>query len=94
MVGGERGSGCLDVGDVLRCSGSSSNVIWARDVGYLFMHWEDLGRILPQGGPHNDEASTAEGNGWAVCVAPSGGGDGRGRSAGGGDLYCPSSEHS
>ena len=50
-VFGKRGSKCTDAGDVLRCSGASSTVIWVRDLSYVPVHWEDLGRIPPHSGP-------------------------------------------
>ena len=48
---GKRWSGFLDVGNVLCVSCAGIPVVWAVDVGYVTTHWEDLGRILPQGGP-------------------------------------------
>ena len=41
-------------------------------------HWEDLGQLPPQGGPHTDGASTAEVTGWYVGAPSTGGSEGGG----------------
>ena len=43
---------------------------------YFTAHWEDLGWITPQGGPHNYGESAAEDTGWYVDETPAGGGEG------------------
>ena len=53
-------------------------VVWVRDVRYFTMHWEDLGRITPQGDLQTDGSSITEGTGWYVGVPPAGGGEGGG----------------
>ena len=53
-------------------------VVWVRDVRYFTAHWEDLGRITPQGGPQTDGESASEGTGWYVGVPPASGGEGGG----------------
>ena len=60
---GERGIVCPDVGDVLCCGGTGGSVVWVEDVGYVPAHWEDLGRLPPQGGPQTDGVATVEGTG-------------------------------
>ena len=37
-------------------------------MGYVPSHWEEIGRIPPQGSPHTDGESTAEGTGWDIDV--------------------------
>ena len=51
VVVGERVNGCTEFRGVLCCSGEVSTVIWDGDMGYVSAHWEDLGRLPPQGGP-------------------------------------------
>ena len=61
---------------------------------YFTTHWEDLGRITPQGGPQNYGASAAEVTGWYVGVPFDGGGEGGGMPTRGGDLHLPLLEQS
>ena len=70
VVVGERGSGCLDVSDVIRCGGTGCSIVWVRYVGYVPAHLEYLGRLPPQGEPHNDRAKNMGGTGWDVGVLP------------------------
>ena len=97
---GERGSKCLDAGNVLGFGGTGGYFIWVGDVGYVPTHWEDLGRLPPQGGPQTDGAATTDGNGWYMGVPFADGGDGGGdgggddRPEGGGDLRHLLPEHS
>ena len=63
-------------------------------MGYVPMHWEELGRIPPQSGPKTDGRATSEENGWDVGISPAGGGDGGVRVTGGADLHIPPPEHS
>ena len=93
-VVGERGSGCLDSRDVLQCSVTASSVLWVGDVGYVTAHWEDLGWLPPQGGPHTDRAATMEGTGWGVVIPHAGRDDIGGRTAGGGYIRNLPTEHS
>ena len=81
---GNRGSGCLVVDNVLRGSFAGSPVVWFGDVGYVPIHWEDLGRIPPQGGLRTDGAATVEGTGWDVALPPTYRGNGRSGPIGGG----------
>ena len=55
---------------------------------------EGVGQIPPQGGPQAEREATAEGAGWSLVLPPSGGCNGGGGFAGGGDLRLPLSEHS
>ena len=55
------GSLCLDVGDVLCCSGAGF-FVWVGDLGYLPAHWGDIGMILPQSVWHTDGEEIKEGN--------------------------------
>ena len=55
---GEGGGTCLDVGDVLRCSGTGRTSLWVGDLGYSPTHWDYTGRLPPQGGPQNDKSET------------------------------------
>ena len=91
VVVGKRGRRYSHIGGVLRCGGTFSSVIWAIDVGYVPVCWEDLGGLPPQGGPQTSEAATTEGTGWDVGVPPAGGGDGGGGNAVCGDLRIPPS---
>ena len=75
---GKRGSVCLDVGFFLSGSFAGIPVVWFIGVRYFTAHWEDLDQITPQGGPHTDRASSAEGTGYYVGVPLAGGGEGRG----------------
>ena len=58
----------MDSRDVLQCSVTASCVLWVGDVGYVTAHWEDLGWLPPQDGPHTDRAATMEGTGWGVVI--------------------------
>ena len=53
-------------------------VVWVRDVRYFTAHWEDLGRLPPQGCLQTVGGSTAEVTAWYVGVPPAGRGEGRG----------------
>ena len=77
-VVGKIGSECPDVGFLLCGSCAGRPVLWVRDVRSFTAHWEDLGRITPQGGPQNYGASAAEVTGWYVGVPFDGGGEGGG----------------
>ena len=67
---GKRGSVSPDVRDFICGSFAGSPVLWVRGVRYFTAHWEDLGHILPQGGPHTDGESTAEVTGCYMGVTP------------------------
>ena len=86
---GERGSGFPDAGDVLHGICEGSPVVWVGDVGYVPVHWVDLGRIPTQGGPHNYGEATAEGTGWDVGETPVVGGNVGSGPIGGRELCCP-----
>ena len=58
------------------------------------MHWEDFGRIPPQGVPQTDGTATTEGTRWYVGLSPSGGDDGEGKIIGGGYLHLLPPENS
>ena len=51
---GERGIGCPDVDDVLRCIGVDSIVVQVGDMFYVHANWEELWRFPLQGGLHTD----------------------------------------
>ena len=91
---GEKGTRCPDVRDVICCSGAGGTFLWVIDVGYVTVHWEDIGRIPLQGGPHTDGAEITEGTGWDVGVPPSGRGDCGGGPTRDGYLCCLTTEHS
>ena len=90
------GGGCVhqDVRDILRGSGSGGAPVWVGYVGHDPAHCQDAGGISPSGGPSAVGYKNAEGRGRDLKAPPSGCGDGRGRSGGGGDLCCPPPEHS
>ena len=73
---GNIGSVCPDAVFNICGSCEGRTVLWVRDVRYFTTHWEDLGRITPQGGPHNYGESAAEDTGWYVDETPAGGGEG------------------
>ena len=64
---GKRGSVIPGVRDFICGSYAGIPFLWVRGVRYFTTHWEDFGRIPPQGGPqggpHTYRESTAEGNG-------------------------------
>ena len=55
---GERGSVLPEFGNVLFGSCAGSLVLLVVDVGYVPTHWEDLGRLPPQGGPQTDSTAS------------------------------------
>ena len=57
---GKRGSIIPDVRDFKCGICAGGPVLWVIGVRYFITHWEELGRITPQGGPQTDGASTAE----------------------------------
>ena len=93
-VVGKRGSIWTDVRGFLCGSCEKVPVVWVISVGYVTAHWEDLGRIPPQGGPYNDEASTADGTGCYVGLLRTVGGDVIGGHTWGGDLRLLPPKHS
>ena len=52
-----------------------------------------IGRIPPQGDPQADREASLAKEGWSVGIPPTGGRDGGGGTARGGDLRLPPSEH-
>ena len=55
---GERGSVLPDFGNVLFGSCAGSLILLVVDVGYVPTHWEELGRLPPQGGPQTDSTAS------------------------------------
>ena len=88
------GSGCPDIRTYLLVGGAIGPAIQVRDIGTEAMHKEGVGRIPPHGGPQDDGAAAVEGAERRLGLPPTGGCDGRGRFAGGGDLCLPPPEHS
>ena len=47
---GKGGVECYEVRTVLCCGGTGGHYVWVGGVSCVPMHWEDSGRIPPQGG--------------------------------------------
>ena len=56
-------------------------------------HWEGVGQISSQGGTQDYGQATSVRELWCLVILPTGGRDGRGGNAGGGDLHIPPPEH-
>ena len=76
----------LGIGIDLLGGGTIGHDIWVRDMGLDATYEESVGRIPLQGGPQTDGTATTEGAGRRMGLTPTGGCDGGGRFAGGGDL--------
>ena len=53
----EVGYRCSDIRTILLCVGAGSSSVWFVDVGYTPTHWEDYGRLSPQGGMDVERAA-------------------------------------
>ena len=78
----------------MRDGGTGSFYVWFGDAGKDTTHWEEFGRIPPQGGPKADGMATTDEYCWEVGVSPAGKGDVGGGVTGGGDLRLLLPEHS
>ena len=76
----------MDLGSDLIGGGSVGHDLQVGDVGHDTAFWEVWGRILSQGGPKADREATLERTGRSMVIFPSGGRNGGGNIAGGGDL--------
>ena len=63
-------------------------------MGYVPTHWEDAGRLPPQGDPQVEGEADEYEDGWYLGLPPTGGGDDGGRPAGGGYIHRLPPEHS
>ena len=72
-VSGKRGFGCPDLGPDILGGGTVGIVVRVKDVGDNPTHWEDVGRIIPQGGPQADREATLDREGWFVDTPLTGG---------------------
>ena len=63
-------------------------------MGHGTVHWDSFGRIPPRGGPQTDREGNLKRTVRRMVISPNGGRDGRGVTAGGGDLSVPPPEHS
>ena len=80
------GCGCPGLGKYLLRGVPVGHVVRVGDVGHYPTHWEDFGRIPPQGGPQADGEATSTRKGQCMGIPPSGGNSGGCKTEGGGDL--------
>ena len=80
------GSGCLDIRTYLLGGGAIGPAIPVMDMGNDVTYEEVVEKIPPQGVLQADGEATAEGAVQRLGLPPSGGGNGVGGLAGGGDI--------
>ena len=82
-----------DVGGFLSGGASVGATLRIRDMGDIYTHWEDSGRISPLGDTPTDRTESETAYGGKLVLPPTGNGNGRGSLGGCGDICCLSPEH-
>ena len=74
---GEVGGGCSYVRTIICCCGAGGPSVWVGDMSYVPTHWEESGRLPPQGGPSVYGLASKEEEGWDLGLTPTGVGNGQ-----------------